>query len=327
MGGVPSRSHFDRYIGPDGRVARLDQGGDTVSEGQAYGLLVAVAEGDRSKFKAVWTWTASHLQRPDGLLSYHWVGGAVADPMPASDADLDAAWALALAATRFGDRSYAALARRMAGAILDNETVATLEGTVLTAGPWATKPPVTLNPSYFSPEAFAALHRLSGDQRWKDVSASSARVLGDLRSGGGLPPDWAVLGPATATPAPAPQPGSVIQYGLDAERAPVWYGAACLASDRAIAAGWWRQLSASGGPRFAISSDLTGVPTTDLTNPLGAVAAAAAAAAAGERSTAATLLVRSEALDDAHPTYYGAAWLTLGETLLRTSVLGSCPSL
>jgi len=32
-----AESFLDRYVEPDGRVVRLDQGGDTVSEGQAYG--------------------------------------------------------------------------------------------------------------------------------------------------------------------------------------------------------------------------------------------------------------------------------------------------
>ena len=30
-----------RYVDGDGRVVRRDQGGDTVSEGQAYGMLIA----------------------------------------------------------------------------------------------------------------------------------------------------------------------------------------------------------------------------------------------------------------------------------------------
>src|SRR5438045_6380113 len=38
-----ARAFLDRYVMGDGRVARIDQGGDTVSEGQAYALLLAAA--------------------------------------------------------------------------------------------------------------------------------------------------------------------------------------------------------------------------------------------------------------------------------------------
>jgi len=42
-----SRQAADRFLAayarPEGRVVRTDQGGDTVSEGQAYGLLLARA--------------------------------------------------------------------------------------------------------------------------------------------------------------------------------------------------------------------------------------------------------------------------------------------
>ena len=43
------------YVRSDGRVTRPDQGGDTVSEGQAYALLLAVSTGDRPEFDRVWT--------------------------------------------------------------------------------------------------------------------------------------------------------------------------------------------------------------------------------------------------------------------------------
>src|SRR5262249_25843719 len=63
--------HFlDRYVDSDGRVVRRDQGGDTVGEGQAYGMLMAAAIGDRRRFNSIWDWTQRNLQRPDGLISF-----------------------------------------------------------------------------------------------------------------------------------------------------------------------------------------------------------------------------------------------------------------
>jgi len=43
-----------RYVTSDGRVSRIDQGGDTVGEGQAYGMLIAAAIGDSKRFDSIW---------------------------------------------------------------------------------------------------------------------------------------------------------------------------------------------------------------------------------------------------------------------------------
>src|SRR5215469_15182241 len=60
------RAFLSTYVQPDGRVTRPDQGGDTVSEGQAYGLLLAEAAGDNGAFGRIWRWTHDHLQLPNG---------------------------------------------------------------------------------------------------------------------------------------------------------------------------------------------------------------------------------------------------------------------
>ena len=61
---------LDDYVESDGRVVRRDEGGDVVSEGQAYGMLIAVAVGDEARFRAIWQWTKTHLRRGDGLLAW-----------------------------------------------------------------------------------------------------------------------------------------------------------------------------------------------------------------------------------------------------------------
>src|SRR6185312_7706703 len=101
-----SRFFLDHYEQSDGRVVRRDQGGDSVSEGQAYAMVVAAADGDRSRFAAAWGWSRAHLLEPDGLLAWRYAGGRVVDPQPAADADLLSAWALDLASRRFGDDGY-----------------------------------------------------------------------------------------------------------------------------------------------------------------------------------------------------------------------------
>lgn len=44
------------YARPDGRVVRPDQGGDTVSEGQAYGMLLAETAGNYDALARIWEW-------------------------------------------------------------------------------------------------------------------------------------------------------------------------------------------------------------------------------------------------------------------------------
>lgn len=77
-------SFLDGYLDPDGCVVRRDQGADTVGEGQAYAMLAAAAIGDQPRFNQVWGWTQANLERPDGLLAFHWAGAAVTDHQAAA---------------------------------------------------------------------------------------------------------------------------------------------------------------------------------------------------------------------------------------------------
>ncbi|HSC04008.1 MAG TPA: glycosyl hydrolase family 8, partial [Solirubrobacteraceae bacterium] len=79
---------LDRYVTGDGRVIRHDQGGDIVSEGQAYAMLIAEIAGRPALLRTIWSWTSTHLGRADGLFASHATGtGKVEDPHSATDAD------------------------------------------------------------------------------------------------------------------------------------------------------------------------------------------------------------------------------------------------
>ena len=101
-----SKRFLKLYVNSDGRVVRRDQGGDTVGEGQAYGMLMAAAIGDKKRFNLIWDWTQKNLVRPDGLISFLWKNGHILDPQAASDADLDASRALLLAGCRFHQPTF-----------------------------------------------------------------------------------------------------------------------------------------------------------------------------------------------------------------------------
>jgi endoglucanase len=313
------------YVEPDGRVVRRDQNGDTVSEGQAYGLLLAQSVGDHGAFARIWAWTKAHLQRPDGLLAYHANGsGTVTNTTPASDADVLSAWALARA-TGPGAAGYHVEGRRMASAVLSLETVRRGGALMLAAGPWATGEPATLDPSYWSLGAFDELARLTRDPRWLALSHSTETLASSLTGGGArLPPDWArVDGTAvTATPAPNRQAPRV-QYGLDAQRLVVWFAASCDPAARRLAARWWPIVSAPGRAG-ALALALSGAVLNAATNATPLVATAAAAGAAGRQPQRDRLLDDAANVQSRHATYYGAAWLALGHVLLGTRALGGC---
>jgi endo-1,4-beta-D-glucanase Y len=304
---------LERYVEDDGRVVRHDQGGDTVSEGQAYAMLLAVAEGDDARFARVWTWTREHLRRPDGLLSWRWADGRVADAdaEAAADADLDAARALHLAAERFDEPRYADESRALVRAIIARETAPAADKTVLVAGPWAQGRGV-VNPSYWSPRAYSTLG-------FDDVAASSQRLT-DVLTESSLPPDWAKVEPWGVVPTPSPAGGEPV-YSYDAVRVPIRLAESCDPADGELAARMWPRLQHQPG---AARRALDGTPLTDDESPAALAGAAAAAHAAGDERASRELLDRAAALDEEHPSYYGAAVVALTRTMLETGALGRC---
>jgi endoglucanase len=319
-----ARSFLTTYVDADGRVVRHDQGGDTVSEGEGYAMLLAVAIGDRATFTSVWTWTQTNLEQPSGLFAYHWVNGQVADSTPASDADEQIAWALSMAGTRFAQPAWTDAAQRIALAIAADEIGYDASGTpVLAAGPWAlgTDQPTTTAPGYWTPPAIAALAALTGDGRWESLEAADRARLAALSDHGTrLAPDWAQVG-TSITAVAAPDGSSPVQAGPDGLRAVVW--GSCDPADRSTLAEWWTLMSGTAADA-PLSRTLTGTPADHDEAALSAVAAAAAARAAGQQGVSDQLLDRATTIDATYPTYYGAAWVALGRVLLTTTRLASC---
>lgn len=328
----PTAAFLDTYVGADGRVSRIDQGGDTVSEGQAYGLLLAVAARDRARFDRIWSWTAANLQRPDGLLSWTWKDGRVSDPSSAADADLDAAHALVAAGSVFGSPAYRAAGLRLGQAVLDHETAVTPLGRVLTAGSWATTEPWAVNPSYASQLAVGYLAAADGDPRWAELATGDRAVLTKLLGEAALPPDWAQVradGKVFAMPAPANAGGAGdVRFGLDAARVAVRAAASCSSADRRLAARLDPVL-ARPAAQVRGAYDLGGSPLVTWEHPLQLVAVAAASGATGDPAGEQAYLAAAGQLARRAPTYYGAAWTALGRVLLTERsdlVPADCPA-
>ena len=307
---LSAQAFLDRYVDADGRVVRRDQGGDTVSEGVSYALLLAQVAGDETVERRVWQWAEDNLRRDDGLLSFLTdAAGQVIDEQAATDADLVTAWALG----RSDQPELRADAAGVLAAVEQHTVVSRSPGPLLTAGPWATGDPATLNPSYWVLPALRATAR--------DVLAERIGPALDAL-GGGLPPDWARLdgGRLTASPDPGgrfPQ----ARYGLDAMRATVWLATDCGADNRERAAA---SREALADRPEASARELDGTVLDPAPHPLGLVAAAAAADADADDTASDDLLDRAAAQDAQSPTYYGAAWVALGRALLQTDELDTC---
>jgi endo-1,4-beta-D-glucanase Y len=324
---VAAAEYFlNRYVMPNGRVVRIDQGGDTVGEGQAYGMLLAAAIGDSHRFNTIWQWTQNNIRRPDGLLSFHWSHGHVVDPQAASDADLDASRALLVAACRFHEPSLRQQGIQLGNAIMHVE-VGTWQGEpVLTAGPWAVNAPITIDPSYFSPATYAMLRAATGDGAWSSLGASSRSITSTLMSGPRrLPPDWARLEGNRPVPIGTPSnPSSQPLFGFDAVRTLVRMAEDPNPAGREIAARAWPVFAGANPTKLVVEHTLTGRPIGNILHPVVLVAAAGAADAAGQYGARDGLLDEAEALDRRSPTYYGAAWVALGRILLTTKLLDGC---
>jgi endoglucanase len=338
---IAGKEFLDQYVDIDGRVVRLDEGGDVVSEGQAYGMLIAVAIGDEGRFWSIWNWTKTHLRRSDGLLAWRWADDQIAGENSAADADLDAARALVLAGRRFHAPSLMKDGRRLGVAVLASESVAVGTGAApptdvdpvgawvagwgrtLVGGNWAMTAPYVINPGYFSPRAEGDLFEASGDRRWADITRTQ-RVLGwQLIGTGMLPPDWATVDGAGHAAPTGPVSGGPVAFGLDAARLPVRFAESCDREDRTLA-GAMRPVLTSADPASA-SRNLNGSNPSDLKHPVALVAAAATELGAGNPDGAVQRLDAAAQLEQRSPTYYGAAWVALGRIMLTTSLLGECP--
>jgi endoglucanase len=324
-----ARRFLERYVNHDGRVVRHDQGGDTVGEGQAYGMLMAAAIGDARRFDAIWGWTKNNIRRPDGLISFLWAHGRVQDPQAASDADLDASRALLVAGCRFHRPALRQEALQLATAIMRVEVgSASFQGEpVLTAGPWAiSPPPVTVNPSYFSPASFVALRSATKDPRWGALAASSRSITSKLMpTSSRLPPDWARLEGDKPVPIGSPSNlQSPPRFTFDAVRALIRMAEDPDPAGRRIAARAWPVFENLDPAKVPVEHDLSGRATGHTLHPVALVAAAGAADAAAATAARDGLLDAAEALDQRSPTYYGAAWVALGRIMLTTKLLNSC---
>nr|AJD73979.1 putative cellulase [uncultured microorganism] len=197
------------YLQPDGRVVDRLQQNSSHSEGQGYGMVLAVEFDDREAFAAMFDWTERHLAlRSDALLAWRYLpdaGERVPDRNNASDGDLFYAWALMRAARRFTDRRYLERATDIAQALAAHcirpspEDPARLLLLPAVQG-FVHDRRVTVNPSYLMPLAMNELAAATGVQELAQCARDGEALLARLAQDG-LVPDWVAISPDGIAPA------------------------------------------------------------------------------------------------------------------------------
>jgi endo-1,4-beta-D-glucanase Y len=167
------------------RVKRSKEPGlepnSTVSEGIAYGMLIAVYMGDQPLFDALWKYEQLWLNE-NGLMDWYiradGTGRGENGKGAASDADEDMAWALLMADRQWGGKgslgdSYLNIAKKQIDLVYNHEIQ---DDRLLKPGDgwgdWS-----TANPSYFAPSYYRVFAKVSGNDKWNQVLQTSYEVL------------------------------------------------------------------------------------------------------------------------------------------------------
>ncbi|MBC8072179.1 MAG: hypothetical protein IAG13_27915 [Deltaproteobacteria bacterium] len=230
---------FRRVRRPDTPDGLVDS---TVSEGIAYGLLIAAYMDDQPLFDDLWRYEQLWLDH-HGLMNWYvdptGTTACPGDPPgstcgAATDADQDMAWALLVADAKWGGQGalperYRVYAERQIAAIRKWE----IDPTYFVPKPgdtWGGY--LQTNPSYFAPAYYRVFAEIDGDvEGWQSVIDASYAVIENARRAelgnldNGLVPAWCdfegVPNPPEA-PAPGQLPDDAWQY--DAARIPFRVG-------------------------------------------------------------------------------------------------------
>lgn len=217
------------YVVDDGterkRVLFGDAANSTVSEGIAYGMLLAAYADDQTVFDGLWKYYTHHMNG-NGVMNWKInADGSVAGYNGATDAEEDAAMALIIAHHQWGSTG-AIDYMTDALTLIDNMMLHEVEkpSYVLKPGDAWGGSTVT-NPSYFAPAYYRIFYELTGDTQWMQVLEKSYDILAlNADPVTGLVSDW-------CTASGTQSGGRTLNYFYDASRFPwrmatdyLWFG-------------------------------------------------------------------------------------------------------
>lgn len=197
------RTYSARYVDPSGRVMDVEKNGVSHSEGQGYGMLLAVYADDEATFRSILRFTfGSMRRRGDGLIS--WIydperSPQITDTNNASDGDILVAFALVQAAMRWNEPSYRAAAEPLIAAIGEHllyrsDGMVVLRPAAFGFGPRQHEDGPVVNLSYFVYGAFLLFAEIDDRYPWLEAWQSGLRLtMAALAGREALVPDWVTL--------------------------------------------------------------------------------------------------------------------------------------
>jgi endo-1,4-beta-D-glucanase Y len=340
----------DEVVSSDGaggfrRVTRPNSPGgetnSTVSEGIAYGMMIAVAMDDQPLFDDFWRYSQLWLNA-NGLM--HWyinaAGTAVLDDGGATDSDEDMAWALVLASRQWGgqgalDMPYLDLAKRQIDLIWQHEIDHERGDMVLAGDSWGDN--VIFNPSYFAPNEYRVFGEVTGKvAEWNRVIDRGYEIIfaslnaASMNAENGLVPAWCE---PSGVPK-VPFDGGPTHYQYDSARMPFRIGLDYCYSGEPRAAEYLAKVSqffaGIGADNITDGYELDGTPRPDADSPAGSpqsavfvgTAAVGAMHAPGFQAfidAAYANVATGELL--ARSRYYNLSWTTLTLLMLSGNLL------
>ena len=190
------------FISNDGRVIDYYQEQCSHSEGQGYGMLLAVRHDDKETFSNLYHWTVSNLMvRKDGLAAWKWgrrITGTwgIIDYNNATDGDILIAWACLIAGEKWKDSTYIEFARNIVECIKAHLILERNGKKILLPGYFGfdTDSKVRLNPSYFVFPAFEAFVTIKDREFWVSLGRDCREIIASSSfTRFRLPADWVYL--------------------------------------------------------------------------------------------------------------------------------------
>lgn len=190
------------FITKDGRVIDYYQNQISHSEGQGYGMRLALTYNDKATFDKIWRWTNYNLKvRSDNLFAWQWgkrpngVWGAI-DHNNATDGDILIAYSLIKAFEKWQDAGYKNEAITIIADVRKSLTI-NWHGRLFLLPSYygfVQDSAIILNPSYFIFSAFRYFAKEDDKAFWEKIYSDALFLIGQSCFGKlCLPPDWIML--------------------------------------------------------------------------------------------------------------------------------------
>jgi endo-1,4-beta-D-glucanase Y len=194
---VPAYNQWKATFVKGGKVIRPENQNDTVSEGIAYGMLIAVNMNDRTLFDSLYgTWKANATAGSLMTWCLGSGGGSVGTACSAqgggsaTDADEDAAYALLMAGKVWGG-AYNVAAVTMINDIWINDIDGAATKLPKGGSNYGSPTNDVTNPSYFAPSFYRKFATVDSGHDWAGVATASLNAVNGAISGSnGLIPAW-----------------------------------------------------------------------------------------------------------------------------------------